>query len=176
MDRRLALELLPGIVFVAVNAAAGLFAATAAATVAAVMAVVLLWRTEREVPLLAVASVVLMFALLAVGWLLEDERFLKIRSTVGYAAFALFVAAGALMRPPLLARTLGQKLDLVPRAWPALHLVWAGVLLLFAGANEVIWRTQETDVWVWWSVADGWLAFAAIYGATWVAAWWWWDE
>jgi intracellular septation protein len=176
MDRRLLLELLPGIVFLLANLVADLFVATAAASVAGAVAVALQWRMDRTLPWLAVASVVLAVVLLGIGLAFEDERFLKIRPTVGYLAFAGFIALGALARPSLLARTFKGRLRLLPSGWVALHWAWTGLLVAFAGLNEAIWRLVSTETWIWWATVDSWLSFAAIYAATWGIAWWYWDE
>ncbi|MEM8823152.1 MAG: septation protein IspZ [Pseudomonadota bacterium] len=176
LDVRLALEFLPVVIFLAVNWIAGLFAATAAVVIAGLVAIFLRWRIDQNVPWLAVGSMVLVLVLLLIGFVLDDERFLKITPTVGGVAMAGLVIIGGSFRPPLLARSLGYKLQLVPEGWRVLHWAWAGMLLAFAAINEVLWRTMPTDVWVWYAALDGWATFGAIYAATWVVAWYYWDE
>jgi intracellular septation protein len=170
------LELLPAFAFLVVNWLAGLFAATATVVLAGLVATVLRRTIDGETPWLAVASVALVFVLLSVGILLEDDCVLKIGPTIGGIAMAIFVTIGPLFRPPLLVRSLGYKARLVPAGWRWLHIVWAAAFLAFAGINEVLRRTLPTDAWVWFAAADGWLIFATIYGGTWIVAWISWDE
>ncbi|MEM7711755.1 MAG: septation protein IspZ [Pseudomonadota bacterium] len=176
MDRRLWLELLPGVVFVAVNWIGGLFAATAAAVMAGLVAMAIRWWMDRTVPWLAVATMALTVILLVVGIVMEDESYVKIRPTVGGVAFAAFVLLGGAFRPTLLERSLDYKLDLTAEGWQALHLAWAAITLAFAGLNEVVWRTTSTEVWVAYSAISGWATFGVVYGATYWIAWWYWDE
>jgi intracellular septation protein len=166
MDRRLLLEFLPGGVFLVTNLAFDLFAASAAAIAAAILCAVQRFRLDGVLPFLAVATVVLSATLLGAGFVFEDERYIKIRPTIGGVAFALVVIAGAGFRPPLLQRSLGYKLRLTDAGWRLLHRAWAGLALLFALANEIVWRNAPTDVWVAYSAAAGPLAFAAYYGLT----------
>lgn len=176
MDRRLLIEFLPGIVFLIVHAVWGLFAATAAAIGAAIIAVVLRYRLDGQIPFLAVATVILSVVLFGVGMALVDERFIKIRPTIGGIAFAAILAVGSTFRPSLLQRSLGYKLILTPAGWRMLHLAWAGFALTLALVNELIWRNTSTDLWVAYGAISGPIAFGLYWLATWGVAWEYWDE
>ena len=176
MDRRLLIEFIPGIVFLIVHAVWGLFAATAAAICAAIIAVVLRYRLDGQVPFLAVATVVLSVVLFGVGLLFDDERFIKIRPTIGGVAFALILLAGATLRPSLLQRTFGYKFILMPEGWRMLHLSWAAFALTLALLNELVWRNTSTDVWVVYGTVSGPIALGFCWLATWGVVWWYWDE
>lgn len=176
MDRRLLLEFLPGAVFLLTNAVWDLFAATAAAIAAALVAVILRYRIDGQAPYLAIATVVLSVTLLSVGLVLDDERYIKIRPTIGGVAFAVIVLIGASFRPPLLQRSLGYKLMITDAGWRMLHLGWAGLALCLALLNELVWRNTSTDLWVAYSAIAGPMAFAFYYGVTWAVAWEYWIE
>lgn len=66
MDRRLLLEFLPGIVLLLTNVFFDLFVATGAAILAAVIATTLRYRMDRQLPFIAIATVVLFVVLLAI--------------------------------------------------------------------------------------------------------------
>lgn len=166
MDRRLLLEFAPGAVFLIANLLWDLFAASAAAIATATVSIVLRYRIDGAVPFLALATAVLSATLLCVGFLLDDERFIKVRPTVGAVAFAVIVAVGASFKPPLLQRSLGYKLLVTDAGWRLLHRAWAGLALSLALLNELVWRTTPTDLWVAYSAAASPLAFAAYYGVT----------
>lgn len=93
MDRRLALEFLPGLIFFLVNAASTLFVATGAAIIAAIVAVFLRYRIDGQIPFLAVStvvlSVVLSVLLLDTGFALNDERYIKMKPTIGGITYGL---------------------------------------------------------------------------------------
>ncbi|ABV92768.1 intracellular septation protein A [Dinoroseobacter shibae DFL 12 = DSM 16493] len=165
MDRRLFLELLPGLAFLAGHVYGGLFWAAGLSVVATALAVGLRWRWDRAVPWLAVATFVLILVLTGAGLVLGDETFVMLRPTVGALAFAAILAVGACARPSLLQRTLDYKLRLVPRGWPVLHGAWVCLALLAAGANEIARRALSTDHWVVFNV----LSDPALFGLIWIA-------
>lgn len=176
MDRRLLLEFLPGAVFLASNTIWDLFIATAAAILAAMVAVLLRYRMDGQLPYLAIATVILSVKLLSVGVMLDDERYIKIRPTIGGIAFAVIVIAGAAFRPPILQRSLGYKLTITDAGWRVLHFGWAGLALSLALVNELVWRNTSTDLWVAYAAIASPAAFALYFAITWAVAWEYWDE
>jgi len=166
MDRRLVLELLPGIAFLLGNAFGGLLWAAGAAVAATTVAVVLRWRWDGSLPWLAVSTLVLSLALTAIGIFLHDETFVLIRPTVGALAFAAVLVVGALARPSLLQRTLGYKLHIAAKGWPILNSAWIALTLFSALANEVARRALTIDQWVIYNVLSDPALFALIWLAT----------
>lgn len=176
MDRRLLIEFLPGLVFLLVNAASTLFVATGAAIVAAMVAVFLRYRIDRQIPFIAVSTVVLSVLLFGIGLALDDERYIKVKSTIGGVAFAVILLSGLAFKPSLLERSLGYRLDILPSGWKLLHMTWACLALLLAAANELVWRNTTTDLWVTYNVISGPVAIGLYFGVTWCIAWYWWNE
>ncbi|MEN0000620.1 MAG: septation protein IspZ, partial [Pseudomonadota bacterium] len=166
MDRRLVLEFLPGIAFLAGNAYGGLLWAAAVTVVATAIAVALRWRWDGSIPWLAVATLVLAVVLTAFGLALNDETFVLVRPTVGAIAFAAILAVGAFAKPSLLQRTLGYRLQIEDNGWPVLHLAWIGISLFSAFANEVARQFLSTDQWAFYNVASDPILFGLIYLAT----------
>jgi intracellular septation protein len=41
-----------------------------------------------------------------------------------------------------------NAMALTERGWRVLTLRWAAFFLVLAALNEIVWRTQSTDVWV----------------------------
>ncbi|WP_163025933.1 inner membrane-spanning protein YciB [Chachezhania antarctica] len=166
MDRRLILELLPGLAFLLGNAFGELFWAAGAATAATAAAVGIRWRWDGSVPWLAVSTLVLALVLTGLGIFLGDETFVFIRPTVGALAFAAILAIGALVRPSLLQRTLGYKLRIHAKGWPVLNTAWIALALFSALANEVARRALTTDHWVIYNVLSDPVLFALVWLAT----------
>ena len=165
MDRRLILELLPGMAFLLGNAIGGLLWAAAVAIVATALAVGLRWRWDGRVPWLAVSTLVLALVLTGFGIAFNDETFVLIRPTVGALAFAAIIGVGALVRPSLLQRTLDYRLRIDQQGWRVLHLAWIALALLSALANEIAHRALTTDQWAIYNV----LSDPALIGLIWVA-------
>lgn len=176
MDRRLLLEFLPGLVFLAANALSTLFIATGAAIAAAIVATYLRYKMDGQIPFIAVSTVLLSVILFSVGLALDDERYIKIRPTIGGAAFACILLGGLAFKPPLLERSLGYRLDILPTGWTLLHVSWACLAFVMAGMNELVWRNTSTDAWVTYNVVSGPVAIGLYWGITWCIAWYWWNE
>lgn len=145
---RPALELGPLAIFFAVNASAGIFAATGAFMVAIVVSLIVTWRLEGRLPALPLFTAVLVLVFGGLTLALEDEAFIKLKPTLFYAASALILAAGALRGRWYLARLLGDGLALSEAGWRALTRRWIVFLFAMAALNEVLWRALSTDTWV----------------------------
>jgi len=72
MDRRLLLELLPGVAFLIAYAATDLLWAAFASASATVVAVWLRWRWDKTVPLLALATLAIVIILTCLGFIFDN--------------------------------------------------------------------------------------------------------
>jgi intracellular septation protein len=78
----------------------------------------------------------------------NDERFFKMKTTLVYGSFAAILGIGLLRGRSLLEWVMGEALPMKPEGW---MILTRRLALMFAGlavANEVIWRTQSTELWV----------------------------
>jgi intracellular septation protein len=145
---KLATELGPLLVFFAANAMFNLFVATGAFMVVIVVALVASYVVTKHVPIMAIVTgvVVLVFGTLTL--VLHDETFIKVKPTIIYGLFAAVLGGGLLFGRSFIAIMFDQMFNLTPAGWRQLTFRWA---LFFAGMavlNEIIWRTQSTNVWV----------------------------
>ena len=62
--------------------------------------------------------------------------------------FAGILFIGNLMNKPLLKLLLGETLKLQDAGWSILTIRWISFFIVLAILNEIIWRTQSTDIWV----------------------------
>src|SRR5215470_5165248 len=145
---KLATELVPLIVFFAVNAKFYLFAATGAFMVAIVAAIIASYVVTRHVPIMALVTgaIVLVFGTLTL--VLHDETFIKVKPTIIYGLFAAVLLGGLLFGRSFIAILFDQMFNLTPLGWRILTARWALFFLGMAILNEAIWRTQSTDFWV----------------------------
>lgn len=148
LDRHVIVELLPAGFFFAVNSGWGLKAATVAVTLATIAAVAIGYRSTGRVPVLAIATLAIVVALGMASLLFDDERFIKIRPTVGNSRFASALLVGLAFRPSLLERALAGVLHLTASGWRVLTFCWVAFAVLQAVTNEIVWRMFPTDDWV----------------------------
>lgn len=148
LDRHVVIELLPAAVFFAANAGWGFEAATIAGMAASLGAVLAGWLLERRIPLIALATLVVVLLLGGASLALDDVRFVKMKPTVGKTLFAAALAVGLAFRPSFLERALGRRLHLTPGGWRVLTYCWIAFALLTAALNELVWRSLGTDDWV----------------------------
>lgn len=78
----------------------------------------------------------------------HDERFIKIKPTILYTAFGLFLITGALRGKNPLKVLMGDAFHLPDPVVRTLTLRYALFFFALAIANEVVWRTQTTGFWV----------------------------
>jgi intracellular septation protein len=78
----------------------------------------------------------------------NDESFFKMKTTIVYGTFALILGAGLLRGVSLLQWVMGEALPMKPEGWMILTRRLGLMFAALAIANEVIWRTQSTELWV----------------------------
>jgi intracellular septation protein len=145
---KLATELGPLLVFFIMNAKFNLFVATGAFMVAIIAALIASYVVTRHVPLMALVTGVIVIVFGTLTLVLHDETFIKLKPTIIYALFAAVLGGGLLFGRSFIAIMFDQMFNLTPAGWRSLTFRWA---LFFAGMavlNEIVWRTQTTNVWV----------------------------
>src|SRR5947209_9970177 len=95
---------------------------------------------------LITAAIVLVFGSLTL--VLHDELFIKLKPTIIYLLFGGTLLAGLAFGKSLLGVVFDSVFDLTEEGWRRLTLRWALFFLALAILNEIVWRTQSTDVWV----------------------------
>lgn len=126
----------------------GLYAATAGLMIAVTIGIALSYILERSVPImpLVTAGLVLVFGGLTLA--LDDERFIKMKPTIVQALFSIVMFGGLILNRPVLKPLFGRAWQLRDEGWRKLTFRF-GVFFAVAGVlNEIVWRTQTTDVWV----------------------------
>lgn len=154
LNRRMVLELAPAVVFFAANYGWGLMVATAAVMAATLTTTAIGIALERRVPMLAVTTLILVLALGGASLIFDSELFIKIRPTVGNTLFAVALAISLGFRGGLLRRTFEGQLYLSDVGWRVLTGCWIMLALSLAAANELVWRTLDTDGWVAFKTAE----------------------
>lgn len=78
----------------------------------------------------------------------NDERFFKMKTTIVYGTFALILGIGLLRGTSLLQWVMAEALPMKPEGWMILTRRLTAMFAALAVANEIIWRTQPTELWV----------------------------
>jgi intracellular septation protein len=145
---KLATELGPLMVFFIANAKFNLFVATGAFMVAVIAAMIASYAVTRHVPMMAIVTAVVVIVFGTLTLVLHDETFIKVKPTIVYTLFAAILGGGLLFGRSFIAVMFDQMFNLTPQGWRILTLRWSLWFLAMAVLNEIIWRTQSTDVWV----------------------------
>lgn len=110
----------------------------------------ILKRITGKLSRMQVATLVLVVVLGGVTVALNDERFFKMKSTFVFGLFSLLLWLGLWRGQSWLAYVLEGALPITQEGWMILTRRMAWFFLAFAAANEVIWRSFSTDVYVIW--------------------------
>ena len=116
--------------------------------VATVIAVLFSYILEKKIPIMPTvgAGIVLLFGGLTIYF--DNDIFFKMKPTIINVLFAVILYGGILINKPLLKYLLGAALKLEDMGWKILTQRWIGFFIALAILNEIVWRTQSTDVWV----------------------------
>jgi len=129
-----------------------LLTATAALMAATVVALALSLAIERRIPVLPLitAAVVGIFGGLTL-WL-HDETFIKLKPTIVQALMSAILLGGLAFGKPLLKPLMNASWPMDETGWRRLTFRFAIFFAAMAVLNEIVWRTQTTDMWVTFKV------------------------
>ena len=145
---KLAIELGPLLIFFGTNAAAGIYAGTAAFMAATIVSLVVAWFAYHKVPIMPLVSGVIVLVFGGLTLYLRDETFIKLKPTIVYTLFAVLLGAGLVWKKPVLELLFGAAFTLTEEGWRKLTLRWALFFAVMAVVNELVWRNVSTDTWV----------------------------
>tara|TARA_Y100000590_G_scaffold400924_1_gene485408 strand:- start:213 stop:752 length:540 start_codon:yes stop_codon:yes gene_type:complete len=116
--------------------------------IATIIAVLFSYIIEKKIPIMPTvgAFIILVFGGLSIYF--DNEVFFKMKPTIINLLFALILYGGILADKPLLKYLLGNALKLQNEGWLILTKRWVSFFIALAILNEIIWRTQSTDIWV----------------------------
>ncbi|MGD0562972.1 MAG: septation protein A [Roseiarcus sp.] len=142
------LELGPLALFFLVYGKLGIFAATSVLMVGVVVTLGVSYAMLRRIPImpLVTAAIVVVFGSLTL--ILHDETLIKIKPTALYLLFGGALFVGLAIKKPLLKIMFDGALHVTEEGWRKLTWRWAFFFLALAALNEIVWRTQTTDLWV----------------------------
>ena len=116
--------------------------------IATIIAVLFSYIIEKKIPIMPTVGgiIILIFGGLTIYF--DNETFFKMKPTIINLLFAGILYGGIILNKPLLRYLLGAALKLQDEGWDILTKRWIGFFIALAILNEIIWRTQTTDIWV----------------------------
>jgi intracellular septation protein len=127
---------------------AGIFTATAVFIPAVLIALAISYAKTRHLPVMPMVTAVVVVVFGGATLILQDEQFIKLKPTIIYVLFGSVLIGGLAFRKSLLGMVLDSVFNLTEEGWRKLTLRWALFFFVLAVLNEIVWRTQSTDVWV----------------------------
>ena len=145
---KLLIDIGPLAVFFIFYTRSGLKASILPFMLATVIAVLFSYILEKKIPIMPTvgAAIVLLFGGLTIYF--DNDVFFKMKPTIINVLFAVILYGGILINKPLLKYLLGAALKLEEAGWKILTQRWIGFFIALAVLNEIVWRTQSTDIWV----------------------------
>ena len=112
------------------------------------LAMGLLWALTRQLSRMQIFTAVMVIFFGGLTAWFNDERFFKMKTTIVYGFFALLLGIGLLRGRSYLEWIMGEFLPMQEEGWMILTRRVTAMFVALAIANELIWRTQSTDLWV----------------------------
>jgi intracellular septation protein len=145
---KLVLELGPLALFFAVYTRLGIFAATGVLMAGVVVTLGVSYALLRRIPIMPLVTAVIVVIFGSLTLFFHDETLIKIKPTALYVLFGAALFAGLALKKPLLKVLFDGALHVTEEGWRILTWRWAFFFLALAVLNEIVWRTQTTDLWV----------------------------
>ena len=107
------------------------------------------WRLFGEVSKVQLLTLVLVLIFGGLTIFLNDESFFKMKPTLVYVLFGGAIAVGLVQGKSYLQSILGSSVPMKDEGW---MIISRRIMIFFfslAILNEIIWRTQSSEVWVY---------------------------
>ena len=116
--------------------------------IATIIAVLFSYIIEKKIPVMPTVGAVIILIFGGLTIYFDNETFFKMKPTIINLLFAGILYGGIILNKSLLRYLLGAALKLQDEGWDILTKRWIGFFIALAILNEIIWRTQTTDIWV----------------------------
>ena len=138
----------PLIVFFSAYYLKDLFFATAAIMVATIIVITLSLFVTHKIPTMPLVTAVTISIFGGLTLFLQDETFIKMKPTIVEILIAAILLFGLRFKKLFLKSLMGSAVPMNDDGWRKLSLRFSCFSLLLALLNEIVWRTQTTEIWV----------------------------
>lgn len=145
---RVLLDFIPILLFFIAYKLWGIYVGTAVLMAGMTVQMGIIYALDHKLSTMHKATLALVLVFGVLTLLLHDERFIKWKPTVLYAAMALALALALwVWRKNFLKMMLGSQLSLPDFAWNRLTVAWVAYCLFMAALNGYIAAFFSTDAW-----------------------------
>ena len=126
-----------------------IYIGTAVLMAATVVQMALIYRLDHKLSAMHKATLALVLIFGTLTLVLHDERFIKWKPTVLYAAMAVALAVAVwVYKKNFLKMLLGSQLTLPDPVWMRLNLIWVAYCVFMAAINGYVAAFYSTEAWV----------------------------
>jgi intracellular septation protein len=145
---KFALELGPLALFFIAYGRLGIFAATGILMASVLVTLGVSYAMLKRIPIMPLVTAVIVVIFGSLTLIFHDETLIKIKPTALYILFGAALFVGLWLQKPLLKILFDGAIQVTEEGWRKLTWRWAFFFLGLAILNEIVWRTQTTDLWV----------------------------
>jgi intracellular septation protein len=145
---KFALELGPLALFFIAYGRLGIFAATGILMASVLVTLGVSYAMLKRIPIMPLVTAVIVVIFGSLTLIFHDETLIKIKPTALYILFGAALFVGLWLQKPLLKILFDGAIQVSEEGWRKLTWRWAFFFLGLAILNEIVWRTQTTDLWV----------------------------
>jgi len=145
---KLVLDIGPLVLFFALNAKLGIFAATGGFMAAVLIALGVSYAMTRHVAIMPLVTAVIVLIFGSLTLILHNDTFIKVKPTIIYVLFGGTLLAGLAFGKSFIGVLFDSVFDLTEEGWRKLTWRWGLFFLALAVLNEIVWRNFATDFWV----------------------------
>lgn len=109
----------------------------------------ILWKLTGHLSKMQIVTAVLVTVFGGLSVWLNDDRFFKMKPTLIYVLFGAVLGIGLLRGESWLRQVMEELMPLDDAGWMKLTRRLCAFFFGLAVANELIWRTQSTETWVY---------------------------
>ncbi len=146
---RIFIDFFPLLLFFGAYKAYDIYVGTAVLMAATVLQMAIIYGMDRKLLTMHKITLGLILVFGTLTLVLQDERFIKWKPTVLYAAMAIGLAVAVWgMRKDLLKSMLGSQLTLPAPVWHRLNVAWVLYCVFMSITNAYVVLNYSTEFWV----------------------------
>ncbi len=146
---KILIDFLPILLFFGAYKLYGIYVGTAVLMAATAVQMAVTYALERKLQTMQKVTLALVLVFGTLTLVLQDERFIKWKPTVLYAAMAVALAVTVWgFGKNFLKLVLGNQLDLPDAVWMRLNWAWVAYCLFMSIVNGYVAYYLSTDAWV----------------------------
>ncbi len=146
---KILIDFLPILLFFGAYKTYDIYVGTAVLMAATVLQMVAIYLIDRKLQMMHKVTLALVLVFGAMTLILQDERFIKWKPTVLYAAMAVALAIAVwVYKKNFLKMLLGSQLTLPDPVWMRLNMIWIGYSAFMSLVNAYVAAYYSTEAWV----------------------------